>query len=84
MLNGAGAQPQSPDEKSSATLYLTDGSSLVAGDYWLTDGKLHYVTATGVENTVDVGQLDLQRTVDENAKLGIAFSLKPVPATKPQ
>jgi len=84
MLNGPAAEPQAPAEKTSATLYLTDGSSLVASDYWLTDGKLHYVTASGAENTVNAGQLDLQRTVDENAKLGITFSLKPGPTAAPQ
>ncbi len=86
MLDGSqpAAAPQTPDEKSSATLYLTDGSSVVASDHWLSEGKLHYVTPSGAENTVDATQLDLQRTVDENAKMGVAFSLKPAPAAQPQ
>jgi hypothetical protein len=31
------------------------------------------------ENMVDMDQVDLQRTVDENAKRGVRFSLKPKP-----
>jgi hypothetical protein len=48
-----------------------------ASDYWLANNKLHYVVNDGVENTVDMDQVDLQRTVDENAKRGVRFSLKP-------
>ena len=45
--------------------------------YWLDAGKLHYITNYGGENTLDMSQLDLQRTVDENAHSGVDFTLKP-------
>jgi hypothetical protein len=40
-------------------------------------GQLHYVTSYGGENSVDADRVDLQRTVDENAKNGIDFTLRP-------
>jgi hypothetical protein len=58
-------------------LYLKDGSSFAVSDYWMTGGKLHYITSYGGENAVDEGQIDLQRTVNENAARGVDFSLRP-------
>ena len=58
-------------------LYLKDGSSFAVSDYWMANGKLHYVTSYGGENAVDEGQIDLQRTVNENAARGVDFSLRP-------
>jgi hypothetical protein len=58
-------------------LYMKDGSVYSARDYWVEDGKLHYVLTTGAENSVDLGQVDIQRTVDENAKNGVQVTLKP-------
>jgi hypothetical protein len=60
-------------------LYLKDGTTLAASDYWLTDGVLHYDVSYGGQGSVDMGELDLQRTVNENARRGIPFSLKPAP-----
>src|SRR5271170_5464337 len=61
-------------------LYLKDGSSFAVSDYWLADGKLHYVTSYGGDNAVDESRVDLQRTVNENAARGVDFTLKPQPA----
>jgi hypothetical protein len=60
-------------------LYLKDGSSYAVSDYWLSGGRLHYVTSYGGENVIDESQLDLQRTVDENAARGVDFTLRPEP-----
>jgi len=62
-------------------VFLRDGSSYAVSDYWLAGGKLHYVTSYGGENSVDANQLDLQRTVNENAAHGVTFTLRPAPAT---
>jgi hypothetical protein len=62
-----------------AVLYLKNGSSYAVTDYWLADGKVHYVTSYGGENAVDESDLDLQRTVDENAAQGLTFTLRPGP-----
>jgi hypothetical protein len=58
-------------------IYLNDGTTYAATDYWLADGKLHYYVNYGGENSVDMSQVDLQRTVNENSKRGVRFSLKP-------
>jgi hypothetical protein len=60
---------------------LKDGSSFAVSNYWLAGGKLHYVTSYGGDNSVDEAQVDLQRTVNENAARGVDFSLRPQPAT---
>jgi len=60
-------------------IYLNDGMIFAATDYWLADGQLHYYVNYGGENSVDMSEVDLQRTVNENAKRGVRFSLKPNP-----
>jgi hypothetical protein len=62
-----------------AVLYLKDGSSYAVTDYWLENGKLHYVASYGGENAIDEGALDLQKTVNENAGRGMTFTLRPGP-----
>ncbi len=62
-------------------IYLNDGTTYAASDYWLADGMLHYKVNYAGENSVDMNQVDLQRTVNENAKRGVRFSLKPNPDT---
>jgi hypothetical protein len=64
----------------SILLYLKDGTMLVASDYWLVDGQLHYTVAYGGENTISMDQVDMKRTTDENAKRGVHFRLKSGPA----
>lgn len=71
------APADSAPQQTYVLLYLKDGSSFAVSDYWMTDGKLHYVTSYGGENAVDEGQIDLQRTVNENAARGVDFSLRP-------
>jgi len=63
------------------TIWLKDGTSYEVMSYWLDAGKLHYITNYGGETSIDMSQLDLQRTVDENALRGANFTLRPAPAT---
>jgi hypothetical protein len=72
LQNNPGPQPF-------VVLILRDGSSYAVSDYWLAGGKLHYVTSYGGENSIDANQLDLQRTVNENALRGVTFTLRPAP-----
>jgi hypothetical protein len=67
------------DSTPTILLYLKDGAMLTASDYWVADNKLHYLVHYGGENTVEMDQVDLQRTVDENGKRGVKFWLKPNP-----
>jgi hypothetical protein len=62
-------------------LYLKDGTMFVATDYWMANDQLHYIVSYAGESTIPLNQLDWQRTVDENAKRGIRFSLKNRPDT---
>jgi len=80
-------EPSSPDEiqaeKSLVVLYMKNGAVYAVTDYWVADGKLHYLTAYGAENTIDMDDLDLQKTVDVNANRGVSFTLKPAPDQNP-
>jgi hypothetical protein len=60
-------------------LYMRDGSVYSVTRYWVAEGKLHFVFLNGAENSVDMDQFDLQRTIDVNAKSGVTFSLDPDP-----
>ena len=69
--------PNAPSAVPEPVLYLRNGSAVSVADYWLSDSKLHYVTDDGVEKTIDLDQLDFQRTVDYNASRGMNFTLDP-------
>jgi hypothetical protein len=61
-------------------IYLGDGTNYAVTNYWLAGGDLHHVTNYGAENSVPIGQIDLQRTVDANAAQAIQFTLRPAPS----
>jgi hypothetical protein len=63
-------------------VYLKDGTTLAADDYWMADGQFHYRVKYGGESSVGTDEVDMQRTVDENAKRGVRFTLKPKPAAE--
>jgi hypothetical protein len=92
----AAAPPSAPDSLPSSSqissvaansytvIYLQDGTSFAATDYWVADGKLHYVTSYGGENAMDLSQFDIERTTKENAKRGVNVSLRPEAAPTAQ
>jgi hypothetical protein len=71
-----GAEAPTPGSDSTV-LFLKDGTSYGVTGYWLEGGRLHYVTTYGGANAIDLDALDTQRTVDENAKRGVMFTLRP-------
>jgi hypothetical protein len=79
-------EPSSPEEieaeKVLVVLYMNNGAVYAVTNYWVGDGKLHYLTSYGGENTINLNDLDLQKTVDVNASRGVEFSLKPAPEHK--
>ena len=79
---GGGGSASSSD--SEVVLFLKDGTVYAITDYWIADNKLHYVTNYGGENSIPLGQLDMQRTVDVNAKRGINITLRPTPTPQSQ
>jgi hypothetical protein len=64
----------------SVLVYLKDGTMLVANDYWLDGGDFHYTVKYGGESQIALDQVDVQKSIDENAKRGVKFTLKPKPA----
>lgn len=60
-------------------IYLSDGTNYAVTSYWLADGALHYMTSYGAEDSVPIGEVDLQRTVDANSAQGVQFTLLPGP-----
>jgi hypothetical protein len=81
--SGAYRRTRKNSENSSAILllYLKDGTMYSARDCWLVDGKLHYTARDGSDGVVELDAIDIQRTVDENAKRGVPFTLKPSPSS---
>ena len=77
---GGGGSASSSD--SEVVLFLKDGTVYAITDYWIADNKLHYVTNYGGENSIPLDQLDIQRTVDVNAKRGINITLRPTPQSQ--
>ena len=67
--------PQQPVVK----LVLKDGTVFGVYSYWLENGQLHYVTTYNIQTWIPIDELDLQKTVDLNYKLGITFTLTPKP-----
>jgi hypothetical protein len=56
-------------------IFLKNGAEFDVTSYWFESGKLHYTLADGGEIAIGVDQIDLQRTVQQNARRGIQFSL---------
>jgi hypothetical protein len=59
----------------SMLLYMQDGSAFEVADYWVDGDVLNYVTVDGKQGNVAVSTLDLQRTIDANARVGLKFTL---------
>jgi hypothetical protein len=68
------------------TLVLKEGISFGVIDYWVDGDKLGYVTTYGIEKTIDLDRLDLDKTVKLNSSRGIPFVLneRSVPSTPPR
>lgn len=58
-------------------LALSDGTIFGVTSYWLAHDRLYYVTTYGIQTSISIGRLDLQKTVDLNWKRGVAFTLTP-------
>jgi len=65
-------------------LYLTDGSTIAASDWWVARGRLQYITTAGTTGSMDLSQLDLEQTIKQNETRGLEFHLKfTAPADRP-
>jgi hypothetical protein len=73
-------QPQQPVVK----LVLKDGTIFGVYSYWLQNNQLFYITTYNIETSIPIDDLDLQKTVDLNSKLGVNFTLSAKPADQQQ
>jgi hypothetical protein len=65
-------------------LLLKDGSVYNVTDYWLVEGQIHFMTVEdggnkSVQRVIPFDDLDLQRTIDVNTRLGFKFVLRNEP-----
>ena len=65
-------------------LFFKDGSVYLVTDYWLVEGQIHFITvedvgAKSVEHVIPFDDLDLQRTIDVDTRLGFKFVLRNEP-----
>jgi hypothetical protein len=65
------------NERPLTLLQLRDGSMYGLVDYWVEDGRLHYKTSYGAQNSIELDRIDLEQTVRLNADRGIQFVLRP-------
>lgn len=71
--------PSAPTPPPTMLLYLTDGRTIAAADWWVAHGRLQYVTDAGTTGSVDLSQLDLEQTIKQNQTRGLEFHLKFTP-----
>jgi len=74
--NGASAKIKD-SEPPLTLLQLHDGSMYGLVDYWVEDGRLHYKTSYGAQNSIELDRIDLEQTVRLNAERGVQFVLRP-------
>ena len=83
---GAGtAARQNPNPRAPAPtmmLYFTDGSTIAASDWWVARGRLQYITTSGTTGSMDISQLDLEQTIEQNEKRGLDFHLRFTPSSE--
>lgn len=75
----AAATQQNPSAAAPAAtmlLYLTDGSTIAASDWWVARGRLQYITTSGTTGSMDLSRLDLEQTIKQNETRGLEFHLK--------
>jgi hypothetical protein len=79
-LNDAAFSTSQPTEGKTLTLVFANGSKVKATRYWLGgDGELHYVTASGGQEAVPVGQFDMSATMKANHEDGVQLIAPPSP-----
>lgn len=77
------AEPETA-QKPTVKLVLKDGTIFDVYSYWLDNNQLFYVTTYNIKTSIPVDDLDLQKTVDLNQKLGVTFTLGNKPPDQQQ
>ncbi|HEV2420737.1 MAG TPA: hypothetical protein VGS59_03425 [Candidatus Acidoferrales bacterium] len=77
-------EPQNTQQKPTVKLVLKDGTIFDVYSYWLDNNQLFYITTYNIKTSIPVDDLDLQKTVDLNQKLGVTFTLSNKPPDQQQ
>jgi hypothetical protein len=80
--NNAAPVNKAKSEQPVTLLQLRDGSMYGLVAYWVEDGRLHYTTTYGGQNSLELDRIDLEKTVQLNAEHGIQFVLYPNTPTR--
>jgi hypothetical protein len=73
---------EQPPARPMTLLQLKNGWMYGLTDYWIEDGRLHYLTTYGGENSVPLEEIDFDKTVQLNAERGVEFVLRPKPQSR--
>jgi len=72
------------EERERVWLYLKDGTVYSVSEYWFVNGQVHFIAvdegdAKSVEQTIPLGDLDVQKTVDVNTRRGFRVVMRDEP-----
>jgi hypothetical protein len=73
--NGGGNASASGAIRQNVQIFLKNGGIFNVILYWMDRGQLNFVTDNGSAIAMSMDQIDLQRTISENAKQGKLFKL---------
>jgi hypothetical protein len=77
--NFAAPDDTSKSQQPVTLLQLRDGTMYGLTDYWVEDGRLHYTTTYGGQDSIALDRIDLEKTVQLNSERGVAFVLRTRP-----
>lgn len=72
-------QVLSPKISLADSIEVAEVAAFAVSEYWFANGELNFDFDNGAQVAIDMNQLNLQRTVDENAKRGLQFRLNSSP-----
>ncbi|MGA9885667.1 MAG: hypothetical protein WBQ34_18265 [Candidatus Acidiferrales bacterium] len=74
--------PLAPAQKQNMLVCLTNGLNTEVSDWWVAEGRFYFIPVHGKAESVDLGALDLQKTIEENEKRGRTFILNFTPPSE--
>ncbi|MGH9740656.1 MAG: hypothetical protein ACRD4X_19015 [Candidatus Acidiferrales bacterium] len=74
--------PAAPAQKQNMLVCLTNGLNTEVSDWWVAEGRFYFIPMRGKAESVDLGTLDLQKTIEENEKRGRTFILNFTPPSE--
>jgi len=66
-----------PEAKPVTLLVFKNHSIYAVSDYWVDDGRVHYITSYGAQDSASTDQLDMDFTRKLNDERSVKFELKP-------